>query len=73
MNLFILIKVNNQKREKSTKEALEEPKVTSEVVGESGDRFDEEETFQDPIPHPKRRRKNQKLPLKKLLMTQKIK
>ena len=42
MNLNILIKVNNQEREKSTKKTLEAPETTSETVGDLRDQFDEE-------------------------------
>ena len=46
--LIILNKVNIQEREESTKKTLEEPEVTSEAVGDLGDRFDEEKPSKIP-------------------------
>ena len=50
MNLFILIKVNNQEQEKSTKKTLEEPEVTVVNAEDGvGDQVGEREDFQDPV------------------------
>ena len=46
--LNILIKVNIQEREESTKKTLEEPEATSEAVGDLRDRFDEEKPSKIP-------------------------